>query len=368
MLELTPTAARAARCRAQLLTAKDRAADPVSAVRHMLAMQAQNAKAARWAVGIRTKGARYSDVQAALESGALIRTWPMRGTHHVMAAEDVSWLTGLCSHRARSGVEKRRAALGLTLDDVLRAGAALAEATTDPGRLPEHVAEKAVSFVGPRGAAVALTRDGVRELWATVGIDSSSSRGSHMLRFLCEERVLVQGPPVGTADTFTAFEAWVPAAEDGADDAETDELLRRLVVKHLRGRGPAQVSDIAWWSGHANATIRRAVDIAGDAVSEVSVAGERYLMLAEAAEEAAANPKARPPRGPLALPAFDEYLMGYGDRTLVLDKDAEPELFALIGPTKNGLVNRATMKAGRIVDTWDEDHPAASDYLKFAGR
>ena len=368
MLELTPSAARAARCRAQLLTAKDRAADPVSAVRHMLAMQAQNAKAARWAVGIRTKNAKYSDVQAALESGALIRTWPMRGTHHIMAAEDVAWLTGLCSHRARSGVEKRRAALGLTLDDVLRAGAALVEATTDPDRLPEHVAEKAIPFVGPRGAAVALTRDGVRELWATVGIDSSSSRGSHMLRYLCEERDLVQGPPDGTADTFTAFEAWVPAAEDGADDAETDELLRRLVVKHLRGRGPAKVSDIAWWSGHTNATIRRAVAIAGDAVAEASVAGERYLMLADDADIAAANPKARPPRGPVLLPAFDEYLMGYGDRTLVLDKEAEPELFALIGPTINGLVNRATMKAGRIVDTWDDDHPAASDYRRFAGR
>ena len=368
MLQLTRTAARAARCRAQLLTAKDRAADPVSAVRHMLAMQAQNAKAARWAVGIRTKRAKYSDVQAALESGALIRTWPMRGTHHIMAAEDVSWLTGLGSHRARSGVEKRRAALGLTLDDVLRAGAALVEATTDPDRLPEHVAEKAIPFVGPRGAAVALTRDGVRELWATVGIDSSSSRGSHMLRFLCEERVLVQGPPVGTADTFTAFEAWVPASEDGADDLETDELLRRLVVKHLRGRGPAKVSDIAWWSGHTNAAIRRAVDIAGDAVAEALVAGEQYLMLAEDAEIAAANPKARPPRGPIALPAFDEYLMGYGDRTLVLDKDAEPELFALIGPTINGLVNRATMKAGRIVGTWDDAHPAAGDYLKSAGR
>lgn len=160
----------------------------------------------------------------------------------------------------------------------------------------------------------------------------------------------------------------MPAAGDGADDVETDELLRRLVLKHLRGRGPAQASDIAWWSGHPNATIRRAVDIAGDAVAEVSVAGERYLMLAEDAEIAAANPRARPPRGPIALPAFDEYLMGYGDRTLVLDKVAEPELFALIGPTSSGLVNRATMKAGRIVDTWDDDHPAASDYRKFAGR
>lgn len=368
MLELTPSAARAARCRAQLLTAKDRAADPVAAVSHMLAMQAQNAKAARWAVGIRTRGAGYSDVQAALESGALIRTWPMRGTHHIMAAEDVSWLTGLCAPRARSGVAKRREALGLTLDDVLRAGAALVEATTDPDRLPEHIAEKAVPFVGPRGAAVALTRDGVRAFWESVGIDSSSSRGSHMLRFLCEERVLVQGPPVGTADTFTAFEAWVPESKDGADDAEADELMRRLVVTHLWGRGPAQASDIAWWSGHTRAAIARGVAAAGDAVVEVSVAGQPHLMLSEAAEEAAANPKARPPQGPIALPAFDEYLMGYGDRTLVLDPVAEPELFALIGPTKNGLVNRATMKAGRIVDTWDEDHPAASDYLKFAGR
>ena len=105
---------------------------------------------------------------------------------------------------------------------------------------------------------------------------------------------------------------------------------------------------------------------AGEAVTEVSVAGQPHLMPAEAAEEAAANPKSRSPRGPIALPAFDEYLMGYGDRTLVLDREAEPELFALIGPTKNGLVNQATMKTGRIVDTWDDDHPAASDYRRFA--
>ena len=65
MLQLTRTAARAARCRGA--AAHSLAIAPpilVSAVRHMLAMQAQNAKAARWAVGIRTKSAKYSDVQA----------------------------------------------------------------------------------------------------------------------------------------------------------------------------------------------------------------------------------------------------------------------------------------------------------------
>lgn len=363
MLELTPAAARAARCRAQLLTAKDRAADPPAAVRHMLALQAQNAKAGRWAVGIRTKGAAYSDVQAALESGALIRTWPMRGTHHIMGAEDVSWLTGLCAPRARSGVEKRRADLGLTLDDVLRAGTAVAEATTDPETLPEHIAAGAVAFIGPRGPAVALTRDGVRELWATVGIDSSSNRGSHMLRFLCEERILVQGPPVGVADTFTAFEAWVPGAGAAEGEGEADELLHRLVLRYLRGRGVAKASDLSWWTGHTRATTARAVEMAGDAVVRVNVAGESYLMLADAAEDAAARPASRPPRGPLLLPAFDEYLLGYGDRSLVMDTDVA----AVVGPTKNGLFHRSVLAGGRILGTWGDDHPAAANYLAFAG-
>src|SRR5699024_9240478 len=50
-IRLTPSTARALRCRAQLLTAAAAAETPVAAARHMLALQAQNANAARWALG-----------------------------------------------------------------------------------------------------------------------------------------------------------------------------------------------------------------------------------------------------------------------------------------------------------------------------
>ncbi|MFC3850365.1 winged helix DNA-binding domain-containing protein [Corynebacterium hansenii] len=343
MVSLTPVAARAARCRAQLLTAKDRAADPVAVARHMLALQGQNAKAARWAVGMRTRSSKYSDVEAALESGALIRTWPMRGTHHIMAAEDVDWLTRLCAPRAWSGIGKRREALGLTAADVTRSGDLVADAALDPGRLPEEAAEEAVRLPSSSGA-VALTRAGVHALLATIGIDAGENRGSHMLRYLCEARVLVQGPPVNGKETFTAFGAWVPA---GAG-FEGEEAVREVVVRHATARGPVTDADIAWWTGLPVTLVRRGIADAGDELAAVDVEGREHVMAAASAEEAASG-SARPPRNARLLPAFDEYLLGYGDRSLVLDPaDAEE-----VGP------GPAVLAGGRIAGMWSAKPRAA---------
>lgn len=365
-IRLTPSTARALRCRAQLLTAAAASETPVAAARHMLALQAQNANAARWALGARVHGGVRSAVEDALSDGTIVRTWPMRGTHHLMAAEDVNWLTRLCAGRSRSGVEKRREELGLTLDDVLRAGAVVAENTLEPGLLPEEVAEGAVALPSGRGrpdGAVALSRDGVRELLRGAGIDADGNRGTHMMRFLCEERILVQGPQQGTRDTFTAYEAWVPA--DGATAArdtgpEGDEALRELVVRHVTGRGPATVADVAWWSGLTMAEVRRGLAAAGDTVVRVDADGAEHLVTAAALDGAGGS--ARPPRNARLLAAFDEYLMGYKNRGLVLDPAHGPA----VGPGKNGMVAPTVLAGGRIVATWNEKKRAAGPAVDVA--
>lgn len=357
-VRLTPSAARAARCRAQLLTADSAAPDPVAAARHMLALQAQNAGAARWALGARTRGAALSAVEAELESGALIRTWPMRGTHHVMAAADVNWLTRLCAPRARSGTAKRREELGLTLSDVSRAGDIIASGALDPARLPDEVAEGAVRLASASGrpeGAVALTRDGVRDLLGAAGIDAGGNRGSHMLRYLCEERVLVQGPPAAGKETFTAFGAWVPGGDAARDRGpEGDDAVRELVARHATARGPVREADIAWWSGLPVTVVRRGVADAGEELATVEVSGAEYLMAAAAAE-AAASGSARPPRNARLLPAFDEYLMGYRDRSLALD----PDHAADVGPGAGGMVAATVLSGGRITGTWTAKKRAA---------
>ena len=54
----------------------------------MTAMQAQDLQAALWAVGLRVPAAGWA-MSGALEAGAVVRSWPMRGTLHLLAPEDL---------------------------------------------------------------------------------------------------------------------------------------------------------------------------------------------------------------------------------------------------------------------------------------
>jgi len=68
---------------------------------------------------------------------------------------------------------------------------------------------------------------------------------------------------------------------------------------------------------------------------------------------AAALPAARAARSIHLLPAFDEYLIGYRDRSPVV---ADEQLRRVIGI--NGLVNPTVIVDGRVVGTWKRDADA----------
>ncbi len=68
--------------------ARDDAAD---VVRAFGAMQAQDYRNALWAVGLRTLHATEASIERAVAEREIVRTWPMRGTLHFLAAADVRW-------------------------------------------------------------------------------------------------------------------------------------------------------------------------------------------------------------------------------------------------------------------------------------
>jgi hypothetical protein len=78
---------------ADFATAKD-------VVSHMAAMQAQDYHGALWAIALRTPGLTKKDVEQAIIDRHIVRTWPMRGTLHFLAAEDARWVTALLAPRA----------------------------------------------------------------------------------------------------------------------------------------------------------------------------------------------------------------------------------------------------------------------------
>src|SRR5215831_12207510 len=65
----------------------------------MGAVQAQDYPGSLWAVGLRMRAAVERDIEQAIADRTIIRTWPMRGTLHFVAAADIRWMLELLTPR-----------------------------------------------------------------------------------------------------------------------------------------------------------------------------------------------------------------------------------------------------------------------------
>ena len=80
-------------------------------VAHLGAMQAQDFPGAKWALGLRIPGTTDADIEQAIADRKIVRTWPMRGTLHFVAPDDVRWMLQLMTPRimARAAGRHRQA-------------------------------------------------------------------------------------------------------------------------------------------------------------------------------------------------------------------------------------------------------------------
>ena len=259
------------------------------------ALQAQDFTQVQWALGVRCEGATVDAVERAFAERQIVRTWAMRGTLHVVPAEDVSWLVALCAKRnlARAGRRLRELQIG---------SADVAAART--------VLEKVL-----RGQK--MKRDEVFFHLEGAGHGVKNQRGVHLLWHLAQEGVVCLA-----GEHFVLLDEWVPLPRR----LEGDEALGELAARYFRGHGPASLEDLAFWSGLSKGEAKRAQEIAGPA-REPDVAG-----LPEA----------------LLLPGFDEYFLGYAERSPCLD----PQHFERVVPGGNGVFLATVVLRGQIQGTW----------------
>ena len=287
------------------------------AVRWMLALQAQDYAGVKWSVGLRAEGATETDVAAACDDGSIVRSWPMRGTLHLVAAEDLPWMLDLTTPRATASAAARRAALGITAGDI------------------ERARELAVAALPGRSA---LTRTALLAAIEAGGVSTSGQRGYHLLWYLAQTGTLVLGPTDGTQQTFARLDAWVRNPRH----LERDEALGELALRYYRSHGPATVEDLVRWSGLTTGDVRRGIAAAGDGLAPLVVGDRAYLVAPEIAD---ATPTEA---GVLLLSGFDEYILGYRDRSAVL----APEHSEAIVPGGNGMFRSTIVADGEVVGTW----------------
>ncbi len=292
------------------------AASPADAVRHMAAMQAQDYHAALWAVGLRTQDATLAQVEDAIACGAIVRTWPMRGTLHLLARDDVRWMVALLAPRVQAANAGRIAReLGLDATTLARG---------------QRVVERALS------AGTPVARTDLYACMDAAGIASSNQRGLHLLNWLAHESVICHGPRHGKQPTFVLMDAWVPPSAA----LDRDEALQRLALRYLQGHGPATAADLAWWSGLTQKDARHALALASSRLEQETHDGTTWWWRSDA-------PAPSRSRAVDLLPAFDEYLIGYRDRTPVLDAAQTRRVFSV-----NGLVAATAIVDGRVAATW----------------
>jgi DNA glycosylase AlkZ-like len=100
---------------------------PADVVRWFGAVQSQDLPASLWAVGLRMGNAVTAvDVERAITDKSVIRSWPMRGTIHLMPAEDARWMVRLLAPRLDPKVAGNYRRAGLSPEIINRAGDVIA--------------------------------------------------------------------------------------------------------------------------------------------------------------------------------------------------------------------------------------------------
>jgi hypothetical protein len=295
----------------------------------MTAVQDQNAAAGRDALALRLGTGPGTVSPTDLATVGIVRSWSQRGTHHLLPARDVRWITLLCSPRVQRASAQRRRTLGLTDNDIDRCRDALLTALA---ALP---------------AGATLTRTRCYDVFRAAGVDPDGGRGSHMLRHFGGEGDIIQGVP-DEGDTFVLHDAVV----DAPVDLTGQDALRELGVRYFRSRGPATTKDFAWWTGLTLTDAKKAAALAtgtGRVIPRQTTDG-RTMYLADwqadvTAEELAAT--VSPDAPPLHLPGFDEYLLAYADRSDIVT----PAVFATVA-TKNGIFHPVEVCAGSVTGRW----------------
>jgi hypothetical protein len=285
-------------------------------------LQAQVLSAAALGMRARSPGLSAASVNRALnDERSIVRTWLMRGTLHVVAAEDVRWLVDLLGPVFSRAATRRHAQLRLDDDLKARGVAAIRRILSDSGPLTRH------ELV-----------DRLRR-W-NVALDPQTQAPIHLIALAALQGILCLGPDRDDSDpTYVLMDDWVPRRPTRSRESALTELGRRYFAAY----GPATVEDLSAWSGLSMIDARSAVRGARGGLADVMIQG-RPGFLWKQLLKLDAKPRKTDVR---LLPAFDTYLLGYRRRDLAVPIPLQRRL-----QRGGGWLHPAVLVNGRAVAAW----------------
>jgi hypothetical protein len=294
------------------------ATDPVDVVRRLGAVQSQDYAGAKWAIGMRTNGLTDADVERAVNDGSIVRTHVLRPTWHFLAAEDARWILALTAPRVHIANANAYSNTGVN--------AAIF-------RKSDRIIAKALS------GGNHLTRAELGEVISRARIDVSHPQQLAYLMMNAELNALItSGPRRGNQFTYALFDERVPATKP----LDREEALAELARRYFTTRGPATIHDFAWWSGLTIADSRKAIALLESSLVSKKVGEQTYWLASDVAPPASTKNIVH------LLPNFDEYFIGFKDRSAMLDVVKE---FSLL-PGNPMFTAHVLVHDGQLIGGW----------------
>jgi hypothetical protein len=285
---------------------------PTDVVSWMGALQAQDYGMSKWAIGVRLPNATDTAIETAINAGKIIRTHVMRPTWHLVAAADIRWLLELTAPNLDKigGTYYRK--LGLDAAVLKKSSIFIAQLLRNGNE---------------------LTREEIKAAFEKQGIAFDG-----LLMYNAEiERVVCNGAMRGKQFTYALFDEKVPPSAP----ISRDEAIARLTKRYFLSHAPATLKDFCWWSGLSVGDARKGLDsIKSDLIAETIGADIYYFSTNHANIKKIENSLH-------LLPAFDEFLISYKDRTASISLENQPRAFS-----KNGIFHPIVVWNGQVIGTW----------------
>ncbi|MBR8706528.1 winged helix DNA-binding domain-containing protein [Bacteroides pyogenes] len=279
-------------------------------------MQAQSFSSAKEALALRIKSTSNTQsgikkVEKALNDGSILRTHVLRTTWQFVSAENIRWMIDFSHDRNERFYTSYLRRINIIIKDN-----------------EYELAFKA--FQELLQGNLSMTKAELIQKFTHLGLPNDSRRMQGYIWMAENQSILCSGKMNGTNSTYALMDERVPSQET----ISKEEALSRLARIYFRGHGPAKPEDFQWWAGIS----KRKTQTGIDSIQHELLQSGDYFYHKECRTQGVLSGKR------CLLPAYDEYIIGYADRTDILPKDLEHHCY-----TRNGLFFPTYMEDGQIV-------------------